>query len=332
MVAAGRDHLHDVAVLVGRARVGLGGALLADLAAVGVVGAGDVDAAVVEVGLDVLRAVHLGRLDGVGGQPRVDQHLLQREPGDHRLAAAGERDPLAGAVADAVLEAVAGEAGHRQVALAQQREVVAPGLRAVAGAHGVARDEAVDVVEALVVAHVGHDVAVAVDDHVGALVLEAAHRGVLHRRRGRVARVDLDDPPEAVGLVAVVRGGGVPARVDRAPVARVLRGGEAVAGLPGVRAGGAEVLVEVLLARQHGAPRRRTAGAVVHRAADRATGRVGRRLEQVGPGGGTVHGERGVEGDPAVEARARDVRPHVARACGGGARRPTCRARPRPCG
>ena len=298
--------------LLSAARVRLGRALLADLAAVGVVGARDVDAAAAQARLDVLGPVHLGGLHGVGGEAREDEHLLDGEARHHGLAAPGQRDPLAGAVADAVLEAVAGEPGHRQVALAEELEVVAAGLGAVARAEGVAGDEAVEVVEALVVTHVGHDVAVAVDDHVGALVLEAAHRGVLDRRRGRVGRVDLDDPAEPVGLVGVVRRRGVPARVDGAPVASVLRGGEAVAGLPRVGARGAEVLVEVLLARQHRAPRGGAAGAVVHGAADRATGRVGRGLEQVRPGGGTVDGEDGVEGDPAVEARARDVRPRVA--------------------
>ena len=41
----------------------------------------------------------------------------------------------------------------------------------------------------------------ATDDDVGTLVLEAAERGVLDRRLLRVLGIDLDDPPEAVGLV-----------------------------------------------------------------------------------------------------------------------------------
>ena len=66
-------------------------------------------------------------------------------------------------------------------------------------------DELVEVVEALVVSRIGDDAAVAVDDRVGALVLEAPHGGALDRHRERVVGVELDHPAEAVGLVGLLR-------------------------------------------------------------------------------------------------------------------------------
>jgi hypothetical protein len=58
---------------------------------------------------------------------------------------------------------------------------VLPGRPGVALHELVFGDELVEVVEALVVAHVCHDVPVLGDDDVRALVLEPAHRGVLAR-------------------------------------------------------------------------------------------------------------------------------------------------------
>ena len=55
-------------------------------------------------------------------------------------------------------------------------------------------DELVEVVEALVVAGVENDAAVLVDDRRGALVLEAAQRGALHRRRVGVVGIDIRRP------------------------------------------------------------------------------------------------------------------------------------------
>ena len=318
VVAAHLGDLDDVAVLVERPRVGLVGAGLALLAAVGVVGAGGVDATGDEVGLDVLGTVHLGGALAVGahrsvsGQAGVDEDLLEGEAVDHGPAALGQGDPLAGPVVDLVLHAVAGELRDIQVALGEQPQVVL--ARGVAGARVVAApgDELVDVVEPLVVAHVRDDAAVIGHDHVGALVLEAAHRGVLDRRGGRVHRVDLDDPAEAVGLVAEVGGTGVPPRVDLGPAARVLRRGQAVALLLLGGALGLEVLVEVLLAREHRAPWRRAAGAVVHRAADRASGRVLLGAQQRAAGGRAVDREGGVQGDAPVEATTAAVGPPLA--------------------
>ena len=121
-------------------------------------------------------------------------------------------------------------------------------------------------------------------DDVGALVLEAAEHRVLDRRLVGRERVDLDDPAVPVRLVRL--GGEVEALLDGVPVAARPARADAVAGvLLGVArvelAGGLEVLVEVLLARQRGAPGRHAAGAVVERAEHPGAGRVLRRLEPV---------------------------------------------------
>ena len=139
--------------------------------------------------------------------------------------------------------------------------------RAGAGSEGVPRDELVEVLVDLVVAHVGHDVAVRGEGEVRALVLHAPEHRVLARGGGRVVRVDLDDPAEPERLVRLGRE--VEARVDLAPAPRA-GAGDAVAGVrrrvPAVEgARPVEVLVEVLLAAQHRAPGRRPAGAVVER-------------------------------------------------------------------
>src|SRR5699024_5708206 len=126
---------------------------------------------------------------------------------------------------------------------------------------GVARDELVQVVEALVVTGVGHRAAVLGDDHVRALVLEAAQRGVLARGGGGVEGVDLDDVAEAVRLVLVALVAGVEAVVLRLPAAGGGAVGETVALIRLGGAGGAEVPVEVLLAGEQRPPRGESAGA-----------------------------------------------------------------------
>ena len=59
----------------------------------------------------------------------------------------------------------------------------------------------INVFELLVVAHVDDDAAVARLLHPRALVLQAPERRALHRRRGGIERIDLDDPAEPVRLV-----------------------------------------------------------------------------------------------------------------------------------
>lgn len=182
-------------------------------------------------------------------------------------------------------------------------------MRAVAVDECVARDELVEVVEALIVAHVGDGPAVRGEDHVRALVLEATHCGVLARRRRRIRRIDLDDPAEVVHLVLEARVSRIEARIELLPpahgrfvreaVARVLLGG----------ASSAEVTVEVLFAGEDRAPRGRAAGAVSERSeGGRAVGRDG-RAQQLGSCGGAREGICGVVEEPAVEGRTDDGRP-----------------------
>ena len=196
--------------------------------------------------------------------------------------------------------AVVGEAGDVERAVVHQ--VLVGG--AVVGVPRPRGDELVDIVEALVVAAVEHH-AVVLGDGVGAtLVLEAAERGALDRRRAGIVGIDLDDPAEAVGLVRLlldveavdVLGPGIPGGLRHA-VALV---GLGIGHLLGIAA---EVAVEVLLGRQPGAPRRRAAGAVVQHAEHLAAGRIGRGLELVVAGRGAGHLERRVGRDaPAILA------------------------------
>src|SRR5690606_29492869 len=90
----------DVAELVVRPGVGL-----VDLrrGTPGVVGQRYVDRAGDRVRLDVFGTVHLRRVDGVGGQPGERQHLLDAHAVDLALAVDHEREPLTGAVEQAVL-------------------------------------------------------------------------------------------------------------------------------------------------------------------------------------------------------------------------------------
>lgn len=130
---------------------------------------------------------------------------------------------------------------------------------------------------------------------------------MLDRHGRRVPRVHLDDPPEPVDLV----GGGddVETRVEALPqafrraaleaVACQSLGGDGVGDVLGV----GEVLVEVLLAGEHRAPRGETAGAVVQGAEHAGAGRVGGGLDQVAARGGTGENELGQTGDtPVVRA------------------------------
>src|SRR5699024_5173321 len=80
----------------------------------------------------------------------------------------------------------------------------------------------------------------------------------------------------------------------------------------GLGTGADEVLVEVLLAGQDGAPRRGAAGAVVQGAEHLGPGGIVGGLQQRGAGGRPVHGERRGAGDAAVAAPAAHVLPRLA--------------------
>jgi hypothetical protein len=170
-------------------------------------------------------------------------------------------------------------------------------------------NELVQVVKALVVARVGHYVPGLGHDHVCALVLEAPQHGVLLGGRRGIERINLDDPAEAVGLVLVSGVVGVEARVIEFPLACGGRVGEAVPLVGGRGSGRNEVALEILLAGQDGAPRRGAAGAVAQRAVDPAAGRVGRSLDQRGPGGGSGELVAGAVEVAAVQRRALHVSP-----------------------
>ncbi len=285
---------------------GIGGV---GLFAPGVVGAGDVDVAARKHG-DPLGAVHRRGPHVVGGQAGLHQHLrVAVEPvlGGEAVPPPLQTDPTAGAV------------------VVELGDVEPPALeRALAGGDGVAprmrADELVDVVEALVVAHVDHGVALGVLGDHGGLVLEAPEAGVLHRRGGRVVGVDLDDPAERVGTVRVEVGpprvvGGRPlvAEALTAHAVTLVAGGLVVADPLRAAVGLLpEVAVEVLLAGEEGAPRGGAVAAVVD-GADRVHARrivVGdEEIVAAGPAGethrrvgGDAAGVAGVDHVPAVVA------------------------------
>ncbi len=192
-------------------------------------------------------------------------------------------------------------------------------MRVVVLAHPLVGHELVDVVEPLVVAEIGDRAAVGGQRDGGALVLEPAERGALARGGGLVVRVELDHPAEAVRLVRVL--GEVEALVGLVPLAVAGRdrvhGVDAVpleGGLVGLRHSVAvhEVLVEVLLAVQRGAPRRQTARAVVERAEHLPAGRVGRGPEQRRAGRRSGEPEGGRRREPPVVAPALPHRPPLA--------------------
>ena len=143
---------------------------------------------------------------------------------------------------------------------------------AAGGVPWLRRDELVDVLEALVIAHVERDATIGSEGRACALVLGASERGALHRLRLRVVGVDLDHPAEAVRLVRVLRGV-EPLVVELPLVAAPLA--DAVAALVGRRcAGGNEEELPVLLAGEIRPPRRPAIGAAVVGAEHLAAGGI----------------------------------------------------------
>ena len=190
---------------------------------------------------DPLGAIHLRRADLVGGHARIDERSGRRSAG--RATRRGRRRRTSPCRACPRRE----DRGSR---------------RGSSGRRVALRDELVDVLEALVVPHVDDHAAVGRERHHCALVLEAAERGALYRLRERVGRIDLHHPAELVGLGRVRVG--VEAAVELVPAVAAPFADDAVAALLGRnRSAFDEVAVEVLLAREIGAPRRAAAAAVV---------------------------------------------------------------------
>ena len=183
---------------------------------------------------------------------------------------------------------------------------------ALARAVAAARHELVHVLEALVVAHVDDDAAVGGERDRRALVLEAAERRPLDRRRPRIPRVDLDDPSEAVGLVRMLRR--VEALVELVPAVAEPLGGDAVS--PLLRREAArrvdEVAVEVLLAREVGPPGSHAMGAVVDRAQHHVAGGVVARAQRRVTRRRARHADRRGAGDAPRVARRPHDRPAAA--------------------
>ena len=217
--------------------------------------------------------------------------------GSHAGGLGGQLQPLA--------PAAVGELRHVELALFQQVGVVAA-LHVASLAH-----ELVEELAALVVAHVDHHLAVGGQHHLGVLVLEAAEGGALLRGGPGVQRIDLDDVAGAVGLVGMP--GDVEAFVGDGPGVALVLDAHAVAlelgGHLDVRVAGREIVVEVLLAREVGAPGGAAVAAVVPGAEAAGAGEVGSGLEQRVATGrpGDLH--RSIGRDPAVVRRVLDDGP-----------------------
>ena len=220
-------------------------------------------------------------------------------------------DPLTGAVKSAVLRQDTGTVdfllwgvtfhlGHVEGAVVQNGHVVLEvALLVLLGG-----DELVDVLEARVITGVAHHGAVLGDVDVAGLVLVAAHCGVLNRGGFRIERVDFYEPAEAVRLVRLL--GDVEAVIVLLPltIGRALFDAETLEGLGSLLildVATSEVLVEVLLAGQHGVPRGHATGAVVEGTEDLLALLVSRSLDKVRALCRTNQGERGGGGDTAVE-------------------------------
>ena len=244
--------------------------------ALGIVGERQIDLAGLRVGLHVLRPVHRCGPQQVGGAAGFDHHVgLAVEPvfRRQRSGPVHQRHPGEGAVL--------AEPRDAQQPRVEQAEI----RRAVGLVHRPVGDEAVEIVEPLVITHIDDQAAIPVGDAFRALMLEAAQRRALHGRRCRVQRVDFHHPAEAVGLIgllvdveavhmaapviAAAHGHAVAAIVPRLGVSCVTRGacGFKVARRPPAPVAviqlAAEIEVEVLFRHQVAVVRRDAAGAIV---------------------------------------------------------------------
>ena len=131
----------------------------------------------------------------------------------------------------------------------------------------------------------------------------------LARHRCGIEGIDLDDVAEPVGLGCIVRRTGVEAGVDGLPPVDALPLLQPVATAADCGWIGHKVVVEVLLARLHGAPGRRTAGTVAEGTDHAAPARVISGLQEMASRCRTGHRERRTRGDPPVSRRTADVVP-----------------------
>ena len=160
-----------------------------------VVGQHDVDAPGDRMRFHVLRPIHRRGAEQVAGAPRVDHHvgLTVKSVGRRqRTLTVNQRQPAHLAVG---LEA----RGIERPAVEQ----VAVRLRSRGIVFAIG-DELVDVFHARIVARVEGDAPVVADRMGRALVRRTAERSALDRRGLRIVRIDLDDPAEAVRLVALL--------------------------------------------------------------------------------------------------------------------------------
>ncbi len=278
--------------------------------ALGVVGQGAINLAVLGADDDPLRAVHACCANHAGGKARVDQHFcLIGKPaaGVDAVLAVGQFDPLALAFR-VIRVAVAGiEFGHIQRAVIED---VAVGFL-IAMVDAITADEFVNELATLVVAHVHHSATIVGLGQCGVFMFEAAQRGAFDRSRLRIEWIDLDHPAVTVELVGIL--GHVEARVVRVPVDIFAAGDNAVALLRGIElllgVAAAEAVGEVFFAGQIGAPRRLAVGAVLEGAENFLTVLVGSGFHQVVAAGRTADAQRRVAVDAAVVARALDELP-----------------------
>ncbi len=144
-------------------------------------------------------------------------------------------------------------------------------------------------------------------------MLEPTECGVLPRSRLGIVRVDLDDVAEPTRLGRVVRLGGVETRVNGLPAVHTRVFSQPVSVAPNCVRIANKVVMEVLLARQDGAPGRRTPRTVAERADHPMPAPVVSGLEEMTAGCGTGQLERRAGCDSPVERRAPDVAPGAAR-------------------
>ncbi len=187
---------------------------------------------------------------------------------------------------------------------------MAPSPAADTACHPLGAHELVHVIEALVIAQVAHRAAVTGERRLSPLVLGSAQCSALAWSEFPVEGIEFDHPAEAkalVGLLGEVEAvlGALPSPIPEfgqsLPEAVALVGGPLgrVGHIPRVH----EVLVEVLLSGEVGAPGSVSAGAVVQTAQHPPPGGILLRLQPpvAGRGAGQLHRCRG--GDAAIPVR-----------------------------